>query len=364
MNAGRCCAWITLACLLAGCRSDANRELLERELRVQEDHIYQLQGEIHHLATSLEASRQENDLLKQEVRTPKGGAPEELPAPSRRTKPPAKQPPAELPLPGELAPPAVTPGTEIEPGIEVDPGLKGGPSIEIRPGEKGGSEIEIGPEPGPAPKLDFGTPDQPEPEPAPPQAKTRVEEGNSTEVVNITFNPRLTGGYDADGKDGDEGITVLIEPRDAEGLVIKAPADVSVVLVDPRATGAAGRVARWDFRTDEIVHNFQQNMIGQGIYLKLLWPDARPGTGRYRIYARYTTADGRRLETYQDVTIQGGDDSSTQRPTAAGPTLAEAELSAPRPLRSVMRENAQPLPAAESARPAASNSRPKWSPYR
>ena len=38
-----------LACLIsvfAGCKSDFNQQLLERELRLQEDQIYQLQDEL------------------------------------------------------------------------------------------------------------------------------------------------------------------------------------------------------------------------------------------------------------------------------------------------------------------------------
>ena len=138
MNAGRCCASVLmLAILLAGCRSDPNRELLERELRLQEDKIYQLQGHVNDMSASLEACRRENALLKRELGSGEAGQSspaEELPVPSRPAdeRPRRKSSPSAPPA-GTLQPP------DVSPGVEIDPGLEGGPTIELRPSEKGGS---------------------------------------------------------------------------------------------------------------------------------------------------------------------------------------------------------------------------------
>ncbi|HKD36270.1 MAG TPA: hypothetical protein VKB78_05700, partial [Pirellulales bacterium] len=53
-------AWLSAA----GCRSDANRELLERELRDHEDEIFALQDQCNRLHAQLEACQRDNAALK------------------------------------------------------------------------------------------------------------------------------------------------------------------------------------------------------------------------------------------------------------------------------------------------------------
>ncbi len=117
-------AAIALA-VLSGCRhGDVNRELVERELRLQEDEIYHLHGEVSERETRLAATRRENDVLKRELaeaRSP-GGTPS-----PRVDLPPAPDVTPRMRRPGEEPPAA----DASPPVIEV-PGLDGPP-----PGESG-----------------------------------------------------------------------------------------------------------------------------------------------------------------------------------------------------------------------------------
>ncbi len=42
--------------------------------------------------------------------------------------------------------------------------------------------------------------------------------------VELTINRRMTGGLDRDRTGGDEGVLVLVEPRDDEGRLVRSPA--------------------------------------------------------------------------------------------------------------------------------------------
>ena len=48
----------------------------------------------------------------------------------------------------------------------------------------------------------------------------------------------LSGGADYDGKPGDDGITVYLRPRDADGDVVKVPGRMKVQLVDNTVLGS------------------------------------------------------------------------------------------------------------------------------
>lgn len=43
---------------------------------------------------------------------------------------------------------------------------------------------------------------------------------------------KLSGGHDYDGRRGDDGVTVYLRPRDADGDVVKVPGRISVQLLD------------------------------------------------------------------------------------------------------------------------------------
>ena len=52
----RATAFLAVAMPLVGCKSDLNQQLLERELRMQEDQIYQLQDELQEKCVRLDRS--------------------------------------------------------------------------------------------------------------------------------------------------------------------------------------------------------------------------------------------------------------------------------------------------------------------
>jgi len=68
-------ATLTLALVaagLTGCKSDLNQQLLERELRYQEDQIYQLQDELQEKCARLERVAGENAGLRRRIHAAAG----------------------------------------------------------------------------------------------------------------------------------------------------------------------------------------------------------------------------------------------------------------------------------------------------
>ena len=78
--------------------------------------------------------------------------------------------------------------------------------------------------------------------------------GNSRQVASIAINRELTGGIAAAGGPGDDGLLVVVAPRDRRGRPVAAPADMSVAVFDPAVRdeeGLAVLVGRWDFTAAE-----------------------------------------------------------------------------------------------------------------
>jgi len=284
--------YLLVACLMAlgGCRAGRNTAMLEQELRLQEDRIYQLQDCLQETQASLEACSQENESLRRSLADDQGGA-------SNRRGSQKSETPTEL----DIEMPSTGPSRGRLPELlRSDAGPEessDGPSVPI-----GTLNVTPGVEPPLAPP-----PSRPEEVPAPGASvvpgddrswngPTIDEPDRSREAVQLEIS-ELTlermGGPSAAA--GDEGLSLVVVPRDQRGAPLAAAAPVSVVVVDPAVSGPAARVARWDF-TPEQIATLREAASGEGFPLRLRWGERRPSHKELHLFVRYETADGRKLD--------------------------------------------------------------------
>lgn len=184
--------------------------------------------------------------------------------------------------------------------------------------------------------------------------------GDSRRVHSIALNPALTGGL------GDAGVLAIVEPRDAEGRPVDAPAEVSVVVLDPAVTDAEGRaatVARWEYTVAETAEAFRLADSAPAMHLMMGWHETRPQHDKLHLFVRYVTEDGRKLQADMPIDI------STPRERSSRWTPAELDRTEERvPLLEARRVESRPPPHAEPRpRPPAREAkmkRPVWSPER
>ena len=438
-------ALIGLACLAAtGCRTNPAVTALERENRDLEDRIYALEDDLQRGQEDLAKCRRDNQSLRkggrastqlespdQTGRSPQAGGPKLVPPRASRGAAEAeeeeaphiyvqtpKKPLAKDEIPETLKSPIGTPPRPV-PGQPKRQGeSKAGEAPRFTPGTsppQGSSPLRDAEPlreprklnvPGGASEKDKTGKSRPRPPDAgwavPVGGTSIVPSADSAQVDRITLHRLLVGGWEFDGRPGDEGIFLLVEPRDAEGRLLAAAAPVSLVLLDRGLAGEAARVARWDLTAEQAATLFRRLDVGEGIYLELPWSAAPPVHSHLHLFVRYTTRDGRRLEASREldvtlasqaVTFSGGTASWQSKPLPEEPPEKESGVVAPAGdarLTSLVREEATPEPAAAtvgqvdnlphgvSARgtgqspvppnrtvetPAAPN-RPVWSPYR
>ncbi len=349
-------ALCALALFAVGCRTNPNQALLEQESRLLEDRVYQLEAMLDDSCAAREATIRENEALKKELaggdRGPGRDASGSYDGPS-------------------MGAPSETPGRSEAPRLEA-------PTIELPEGS------ETPPEELP------GTPsDAPSdaPKVGPTGASTAVE-GVPTKLV---INKRLTGGLDRDGRNGDEGVLVVVEPRDAQGRLVKTAGDVSIVVMDPALEGAAQRVARWDFAAEEVPGHYQRTPLGEGLRFQLAWPADPPKHSQVQLFVRYTTADGTKINADVPIDVRSPADAGREDREARN---RSSDDSASRALRdrtpssrlkssrasaapdSLSNESASNLdaPAAsnknsraaadDSPRQSSRRNRPQWKPFR
>lgn len=293
---------VVLALIAPGCRNAQNHQLLHREMRLLEDQIYALEDDNAQLQAQLASAQRENASLREEL----GDGASESPRPARSN------------------------GEPRGPRIEL-------PEMPSRPESEGDAPaFEPGDaDPSDAPPFDSG----PETIPAPSPGEA-IEDPN---VNDVTFHRLLTGGYDADGRPGDDGLSVVLEPRNPRGQLVRTPGDVEIALVDPDR-GGTGRVAQWKLTARELAATWERRTVGEGFFLELPWPNRPPDSRQLELLVTYHTPRGQRLIAERRIAID-----------PAGGRFAEWTESSPEP------ELAKR--ASRPSNPRQAN-RPEWSPHR
>jgi hypothetical protein len=171
-------------------------------------------------------------------------------------------------------------------------------------------------------------------------------------ITHLFLNPLHTGGANFDGQPGDDGVRVVVEPRNAGDQFVAEAGPISVVVLDPTREGEAARVARWDFDQSAARQLLAASSPDRGIKLEMPWPASAPDVTRLKLFVRYETADGRRLQADREIFITPpGQAISRWTPRSAErPALADATVPATEPV--------------VKTASALERERPEWSPNR
>jgi hypothetical protein len=215
----------------------------------------------------------------------------------------------------------------------------------------------------PAPADNLPAPSAPaapaRPESLPPSSPT------DTKITHIFLNPILTGGANLDSTPGDDGLSVVVEPRNAADEYVPRAGAVSIVVLDPSKAGEEARVARWNFDLAATQQKLQTGAAPRGIKLQLPWPAGAPASERLHLFVRYETADGRLVQTDREVFLTPPGQLSqrwTPRPAdRQRPAIAAERASAEPPQ---IARQPQPGPALPSGAAPNLLAPPTWSPYR
>ncbi len=121
-------------------------------------------------------------------------------------------------------------------------------------------------------------------------------------VTHLHLNPLHTCGLGFDQAPGDDGLSILLEPRNEANQYVPLAGPVSVVVLDPSKNGDDARVARWDFSSALTAEKFAQGAI-MGIQLKLPWPGKPPESAKLEVFVRYETPEGKKLQAEKEIFI-------------------------------------------------------------
>lgn len=315
--------WLLLAvATVAGCRSvdNAQVDLLERELRQQEDYIYELEDYLVEYSEKLRRCRCASDPHHRRSASSSATAKPEIPEPELADDSPAES--EDLgPVP-ELADEPLPEPTPADSGLDgipqrVDETPLEPDSIDIENlDELDVPDLEIGPNPSgqTTPQLDgeielAGAENQlviPDPLeyvdeempamqlPAAPVAQTaQTAEPAARQTPDRVVIRQIMADDPPSPDEPSGGLLVVVELQNHLGEPLEIDGTTSVMVLtrdEPQR-----RVARWDFEADEAAAAWQSSILGDGLHLLLPVEAGSLGADQYELWSRVVTADGEKL---------------------------------------------------------------------
>jgi hypothetical protein len=312
-GSSRLATTVALAALvgIVGCRNNAAQsDLIQREMRHQEDQIYALQDYLAEYQQLLCEARAENEALrKQSVR---GQFRDGSPKSDDDTLP---TPPATPP-----SPPAGANESEIKLDDHIEMTLPDAPPLV--------------PEPPEAPPLDTSSQDNAAPDAtddmveSAPAADANLEEDQDrvdsgatetstvvnasyeeptidsaetelspSEIAAVAMRAEVVAADDIADDDDAAGPRVLLDvlPLAADGTAVSFDGRLSLMFRDPAATGKAQVVARWDFAADELADFVHETSHGNTFVFPLQLPQRVPTDRRMELWVRLIPLDGEKV---------------------------------------------------------------------
>ena len=358
-----------------GCKTPGSTDALQRELRYQEDMIYQLQDYIQTYKCYLEECRQENEACQRKGKSPSQNAS----ILEQKSHPDV-----------HLTPPGI-----LRSDDDVQP-----PAIEL-PGINKGAEARF-------PQQPFGKLQQENMYAAQPittqwayplpenitlaryqesilkdqRVPTLLGPGERIDdrvIVGLPFNEGLAGGYTERGTFG--GIWLLLAPQNSAGQKVHPRGELSIALINPQAYSAdRARVANWKFSSAQVELITEDLPAGESLLLELPWSGEPPLDNLLQVYVRLITPEGNQLLVDQRIDLsqrepflngdQPGQGRGWRKRTRPRDFTTVGNFAVPQGSRQTLpevsftRQRLQPATIQTKPLPVRSERRTEWQPYR
>jgi hypothetical protein len=130
-----------------------------------------------------------------------------------------------------------------------------------------------------------------------------TEKVTDTRVVELAFHPSLSRAVNLDDRSDDDGLYLVLQPKNERGQMVPVAADLTIIAVDPAREGQAGQVGRWDYSAAEVQSKLRPIGQEQGIHFQLPWNGPDPSADRVIVFGLYKFPDGRQVMGEKEIFI-------------------------------------------------------------
>jgi hypothetical protein len=273
--------------LLAGCKSGVERDVVQREMRQQEDQIYAMQDYISEYQQLLCDARSENASLKRQMAkgqfregSATGTSDDANTLPSSSDASPSTPASTEP----EIAPATITPPDVPPLDLTAPPAPSATDSSQAEPDQlahevqQASAEMEIEPE---AEEQDAA------------QIALEVVPETAAAVV-LRGEVQISETENGDPPSGPR-VLAQVEPLTVDGKPTNFRGRLSILVLDPAARGKEQQLARWDFDAATLAPLAQKSDGGSSFEFPLQLPPGAPTSRPLELWVRLLPEDGEKV---------------------------------------------------------------------
>ena len=122
-------------------------------------------------------------------------------------------------------------------------------------------------------------------------------------VEKVAFHTLLTSGFNADETPGDDSLSVLLQPLDGDGDLLKLGGSIELELFDYTLPTDRQRIGHWTFGPDDVRQAWHRGLMASGYLFELPWQTA-PASQQLVLHGRLTAPDQRQFDTTLQVAVR------------------------------------------------------------
>jgi hypothetical protein len=128
-------------------------------------------------------------------------------------------------------------------------------------------------------------------------------------VVGIEFHPTLCRGINLDNQPGDDGLYLVITPKNQLGQTLNEECKLTIV-AEETIDDKSVRISAWNIDPAEMKEYLEPIGASQGYHLRLPWQENTPTGRTIQVFVKCEFEDGRKPVNRKEITLS----KSTNRP--------------------------------------------------
>ncbi len=129
------------------------------------------------------------------------------------------------------------------------------------------------------------------------------EKPTDTRVVELAFHPTLSRAINIDDRPDDDGIYLVLLPKNERGQMVPVSAELTIFALDPSREADKAQIGRWEYSAEDVKAKLQPIGSEQGIHFRLPWNGPDPGADRVVVFALYKFENGRQVMGQKEIFV-------------------------------------------------------------
>ncbi len=145
---------------------------------------------------------------------------------------------------------------------------------------------------------------------------TAVQVVTDKRIVELAFHPALSRAVSFDDDNQDDGLYLVLQPKNEQGQVVAIPGAIVIEVFDPsrdaaNPNSANAMIGRWSYSAYEVEGKIQPIGSKQGIHLTLPWNGPNPKSDRVVVTATLQLENGRKVVGKREIFLNSGNGLKT-----------------------------------------------------